>query len=131
MTVTDPAVIRLADSEKIPFGPISFYQPILNGAAGDYPVFTGIQTAEPGYETEPHSHPYVEVLHVLEGAAEAWLVGKEDEKTLLNAGDTIALPPDQPHIFRVAGDQTLRLLGTHLSNQRVVNFTDGNQQVFT
>jgi quercetin dioxygenase-like cupin family protein len=130
MTLNDPAVIRLTDSEKIQFGPISFYQPILNGDAGEFPIFTGIQTAEPGYETEPHSHPYVEVLHILEGAAEAWLVGKEDEKVLLNAGDTIALPPDKPHIFRVAGDDTLRLLGTHISPKRVVNFTDGNQMVF-
>ena len=64
-----------------------------------------------------------------EQRAEAWLVGKEDEKVRLNAGDTIALPPDQPHVFRVAGDTTLRLLGTHISPQRIVKFDDGSESV--
>jgi quercetin dioxygenase-like cupin family protein len=127
---TEPSVIRLENSEKISFGPDSFYQPILNGEAGQFPIFTGIQTAEPGYQTPPHSHPYPEVLHILEGAAEAWMIGAEDDKIRLEAGDTIALPPDKPHAFRVAGDQTLRLLGTHLSPQRIVNFTDGETQIF-
>ncbi len=130
MTLTDATVIRLDESDKISFGPNSFYQPILNGEAGDFPIFTGIQSAEPGYETEPHSHPYTEVLHILDGAAEAWLVGKEADKVLLKAGDTIALPANKPHVFRVAGDQPLRLLGTHISPKRIVNYTDGKQVVF-
>lgn len=133
MTVTDatePSVIRLEKSEKISFGPDSFYQPILNGEAGEFPIFTGIQTAEPGYETPPHQHPYLEVLHILDGTAEAWMVGQEDDKVRLEAGDTIALPADKPHVFRVAGKETLRLLGTHLSPQRIVHFTDGETQIF-
>ena len=36
---------------------------------------TGIQTSQPGYETRVHSHPYVEVLTVIEGRGEAWLDG--------------------------------------------------------
>jgi len=47
----------------------------------------------------------------------------------LTRGDTIALPPNQPHVFRVVGDETLRLLGTHLSPQRIVNYDDGKQTV--
>ena len=69
------------------------------------------------------------MLHVLEGTAEAWLVGKEDEKVCLTSGDTIALPPDRPHIFRVVGDETLRLLGTHLSPRRIVKYDDGTETV--
>ena len=129
MTITDAKVIRLDDSERVSFAEDSFYQPIVNGEAGGYPVFTGIQTAEPGYETPPHSHPYMEILHILDGCAEAWLVGKEDAKVRLEPGDTIVLPAHQPHIFRVAGDNTLRLLGTHISPQRIVNYSDGDTEV--
>ena len=131
MQQTAPIVIRLDNSEKVSFGPDSYYQPILNSTIGDFPIFTGIQTAEPGYQTQPHAHPYTEVLHILEGVAEAWLVDQADQKTLLKAGDTIVLPANRPHIFRVAGNQTLRLLGTHMSSQRVVNYTDGNTVVMT
>ena len=125
MTISEAKVIRLADSERVTFSEDSFYQPIVNGEAGGYPVFTGIQTAEPGYETPPHAHPYIEILHILEGSAEAWLVGKEDAKVRLETGDTIVLPANQLHIFRVAGENTLRLLGTHVSPQRIVNYSDG------
>ena len=41
------------------------------------PVRTGIQTSPPGYETRPHSHPYVEMLTVLEGEGEAWVDGED------------------------------------------------------
>lgn len=129
MTTNNINVARLAQIEKIPFAENSSYQPILNGEAGGLPIFTGIQTAEPGYQTQAHQHPYVEVLHILEGIAEAWLVEKEDEKVRLMPGDTITLPANQSHIFRAVGEQTLRLLGTHLSPQRIVNFDDGKQSV--
>ena len=122
-------VIRLSESAIVPFADNSFYQPILDGEAGGFPIFTGIQTAEPGYETPPHQHPYLEVLHVLEGQMEAWLVANEDEKFLMNPGDTITLPANQLHIFRVAGSSTLRILGTHVSPQRIVDFGDGSRSV--
>ena len=127
MSKSTANVIRLDESEKVQFAENSFYQPILNGEAGGFPIFTGIQTAEPGYQTPPHQHPYLEVLHILEGTAEAWLVGREDDKVQLGAGDTIALPPNQLHVFRAVGDKTLRLLGTHLSEQRIVDYDDGSQ----
>jgi quercetin dioxygenase-like cupin family protein len=129
MSVTEPTVIRLDESKKVVFSSDSFYQPILNSEVGEFPIFTGIQTAEPGYQTPPHAHPYLEILHILEGAAEAWLVEKEEEKVWLKAGDTIVLPANRPHAFRVVGDQNLRLLGTHMSSKRVVNYTDGNTVV--
>jgi quercetin dioxygenase-like cupin family protein len=129
MSTTEPTVIRLDHCEKVTFSPDSYYQPILKGESGNFPIFTGIQTAEPGYQTRPHAHPYLEILHILEGVAEAWLIENEDEKTVLQAGDTIALPANRPHVFRVVGDQTLRLLGTHMSSKRVVNYTDGDTVV--
>ena len=129
MHAAEPTVVRLDTSAKVMFSPDSFYQPILNGEAGDLPIFTGIQTAEPGYQTRPHAHPYIEILHILEGTAEAWMIDAEEEKTVLKAGDTIVLPAHQAHAFRVVGNQTLRLLGTHMSPQRVVHYADGDTSV--
>ena len=62
MPETKASVIRLADSEKVSFAETSFYQPILNGEAGGFPIFTGIQTAEPGYETPAHQHRPLDAL---------------------------------------------------------------------
>jgi mannose-6-phosphate isomerase-like protein (cupin superfamily) len=123
--MADMKVIRLADTEIVKFGPDAVYQLILGDDAGTTPIRTGIQTSQPGYLAPVHSHPYMEVLHVLEGTAEAWMDGREDDKVRLEKGDTIALPPNVPHSFRVVGDQPLRLLGTHVSPKRIVEYKDG------
>jgi mannose-6-phosphate isomerase-like protein (cupin superfamily) len=69
----------------------------------------------------------MEVLHILDGVAEAWIDGHENAKVTLHKGDTIAIPPQVPHSFRVVGDEVLRLLGTHASPKRIVNYKDGAQ----
>lgn len=125
--MTDLKVVRLADTETVSFGPLSNYQPIIGDDAGTTPIRTGIQTAQPGYQAPLHSHPYLEVLHILDGVAEAWMEGREAEKIVLRRGDTIALPPGVPHSFRVVGDQPLRLLGTHASPKRIVEYKDGGR----
>lgn len=121
----DITVIRLDDTERVSFGPLSHYQPIVGDDAGSTPVRTGIQTAQPGYAAPVHSHPYIEILHILDGAAEAWIDGRPESLVVLRKGDTIAVPPETPHAFRVVGDETLRLLGTHVSPKRIVNYQDG------
>jgi mannose-6-phosphate isomerase-like protein (cupin superfamily) len=118
-------VIRLAETDVVKFGPDAVYQLILGDDEGTTPIRTGIQTSQPGYVAPVHSHPYLEVLHILDGVAEAWMDGAENEKVRLEKGDTIALPPNVPHSFRVVGDQPLRLLGTHVSPQRIVTYKDG------
>jgi quercetin dioxygenase-like cupin family protein len=123
--MSEPRVVRLEETETVSFGPLSHYQPIIGDAQGTTPLRTGIQTAQPGYVAPVHSHPYLEVLHILDGEAEAWIDGQEDRAVRLCRGDTIALPPDTPHAFRVVGDQTLRLLGTHASPKRIVSYKDG------
>jgi hypothetical protein len=48
----------------------------------------------------------------------------------LDTSEKVAFSPDsyyQPIIN--VGDQTLRLLGTHMSSKRVVNYTDGDTMV--
>ena len=121
----DATVIRLAETKTVPFGPDSFYQLLVGDDAGNTPVRVGIQTAEPGYVAGLHSHPYLEVIHVLEGTAEAWTEGHEAHPVRLEVGDTIALPPNVPHSFRVAGDRTLRIMGIHASPARIVQYRDG------
>jgi mannose-6-phosphate isomerase-like protein (cupin superfamily) len=121
----EPQVIRLEDAEIVKFGPDAHYQPILGDAEGMTPIRTGIQTSQPGYVAPLHSHPYLEVLHILDGTAEAWIEGGEDRPVTLRKGDTIALQPNVPHSFRVVGDQELRLLGTHVSPRRIVDYKGG------
>jgi len=121
----EPTVVRLDETAIVKFGPDAYYQLILGDDEGSTPIRTGIQTSQPGYVAPMHSHPYLEVLHILDGTAEAWIEGGEDRKVILKRGDTIALAPNVPHTFRVVGDEVLRLLGTHASPRRIVNYKDG------
>ena len=71
-------VIRHAERPTVAFAGGATYQPIIgddNGAG--VPIRTGIQTSPPGYQTRLHSHPYIEILTVIEGRGEAWLAGEE------------------------------------------------------
>jgi len=118
-------VVRLDETSTVKFGPDAIYQPIIGDDEGTTPVRTGIQTSQPGYVAPVHSHPYMEILHILDGVAEAWVDGREEQKVTLRKGDTIAIPPKVPHSFRVVGDEVLRLLGTHASPTRIVDYKDG------
>jgi quercetin dioxygenase-like cupin family protein len=120
-------IVKLQDTPIVSFGPLAHYQPIIGDEEGTTPVRTGIQTSQPGYVAPMHSHPYLEILHILDGRAEAWFEGREDQAVSLEKGDTIALPAGVPHSFRVVGDQVMRLLGTHVSPRRIVNYRDGGQ----
>jgi mannose-6-phosphate isomerase-like protein (cupin superfamily) len=117
-------VIRSQDAAAVSFGPLAQYRR-MTGDDG-LPIFTGVQTCAPGYATPLHWHPYVEYLFVLEGEMEAWLEGCEATPSRLAPGDMIALPACTPHVFRTAGDTTLRILGIHTSPTRIVNVVDAN-----
>ena len=123
--MADYQVVHLAETEIVKFGPDAFYQPIIGDDEGSTPIRTGIQTSEPGYVAPMHSHPYIEILHILEGTAEAWVEGEEDRPVRLEKGDTISMPPGVLHSFRVVGDRPMRLLGTHVSPKRIVDYRDG------
>ena len=43
------------------------YQTLVGDADGTTPVRIGLQVSPPGYSTGTHSHPYLEVITVLEG----------------------------------------------------------------
>jgi mannose-6-phosphate isomerase-like protein (cupin superfamily) len=122
-------VIRYETVPAVAFGALSEYRALVSDDCPDLAVRTGIQTCLPGYQTKPHWHPYVEILHILDGAAEAWEQGREQHTVTLRAGDTIVIPARTWHSFRVVGEHTMRLLGTHLSNQRIVHYDDGSTSV--
>jgi quercetin dioxygenase-like cupin family protein len=121
----DPlTVIREEDRPVVPFPGGATYRTLIgddNGA--DIPIRTGIQTSQPGYATRVHSHPYVEVLTVLEGRGEAWLDG-ELGTTAMAPGVTISIPAGRVHGFRVVGDKPLVTYGIHTFGQRIVRYKD-------
>jgi quercetin dioxygenase-like cupin family protein len=121
----DPlTVIREGDRPVVPFPGGATYRTLIgddNGAG--IPIRTGIQTSQPGYATRVHSHPYVEVLTVLEGKGEAWLDG-EPGTTPMEPGVTISIPAGRVHGFRVIGDQPLVTYGIHTFGKRIVSYKD-------
>lgn len=117
-----PILIRHAERPHVTFpGGVDYCPVIGDDNGGEAPVRTGIQTSPPGYETRPHSHPYVEMLTVLAGEGEAWIAG-ENGRIKLEPGVTIALPANRVHSFRTAGDRPLVTFGIHLSNKRIVDY---------
>jgi quercetin dioxygenase-like cupin family protein len=117
-------LIREDERPVVPFPGGATYRTLIgddNGAA--IPIRTGIQTSAPGYATREHSHPYVEVLTVLEGRGEAWLDG-EPGTVAMAPGVTISIPAGRVHGFRVLGDKPLVTYGIHTFPQRIVNFKE-------
>ena len=94
------------------------------GAAGQSDeVRIGIQTSPPGYATPLHSHPYTEILTILEGEGVAWLEDS-DEEIALAPGMTVMLPAGLPHAFRATGEKPLVTYGLHVSPDRIVHIHD-------
>jgi mannose-6-phosphate isomerase-like protein (cupin superfamily) len=102
------------------FGGGATYQTLVGDAEGSTPVRIGIQVSPPGYATPTHSHPYVEILTILEGTGEAWMQGRDD-LVALQPGMTLILPADLPHWFRATGEQPLKTYGVHASPHRLVD----------
>ena len=104
--------------EEFPGG--ATYQTLVGDDAGSTPVRTGIQLSPPGYATPDHSHPYVEIITVLEGTAEGWCEDRA-EPFALEPGMTLVVPAGERHGFRVTGDGPFKTYGIHTSPHRVVD----------
>ena len=112
-------VIEHARVAHEPFRGGATYQTLVGD--GTTPVRIGIQTSPPGYRTPLHSHPYMEVITVLEGHGEAWIEGSDDI-VALRPGVTLVLPAGVRHWFgATAGETPLRTYGVHASPQRIVD----------
>ena len=113
-------VVNLADVPHETFREGVTYQTLVGDHQGSTPIRIGIQRTNPGSKTPKHSHPYLEVLTVLEGHGEAWM---EDTDNLvpLAPGVTLVLPANLKHWFRATGEATLITYGIHTSPHRIVN----------
>jgi quercetin dioxygenase-like cupin family protein len=117
-------LIRHADRASVAFSGGATYCPVIGDESdAGLPIRVGIQTSPRGYATRPHSHPYVEILTVLEGLGEAWLDG-EDSVVAMEPGVTIAVPANRVHGFRTKGDRPLVTYGIHLSARRIVEYAE-------
>ena len=99
------------------------YQTLVGDQEGSTPVRVGIQTSAPGTRTPLHSHPYLEILTVLEGRGEAWVEG-ERNPALLSPGVTLVLRANLKHWFCAVGEKPLVTYGLHVSPHRIVNVHD-------
>ena len=115
-------LIRHADRPSVTLPGGALYRAIIGDDTGaGVPLRTGIQESPPGYATPLHSHPYAEIITVLEGRGEAWLDGEEGA-VALEPGVTIAVPANRVHGFRNLGDRPLVTFGIHAFEKRVVNY---------
>jgi len=102
------------------------YRTLVGDEVGTTPLRVGFQDSPPGYATPTHSHPYMEVIVVVDGAGEAWLEGEGDH-IAMKPGTTLVLPAGKRHGFRVVGDAPLRIYGIHASPQRIVDIHDAGE----
>ncbi|MGH8101322.1 MAG: cupin domain-containing protein [Chthoniobacterales bacterium] len=76
------------------------------------PISAYIVNAKPGQGPPLHTHPYVEVIFMIEGFA-TLTVG--DETREVHAGAIAVIPPNTPHRFVNSGNATLRQIDIHAS----------------
>jgi quercetin dioxygenase-like cupin family protein len=76
------------------------------------PISAYIVKAKPGQGPPLHTHPYVEVIFVLEGSATVTL-GEEQREA--KAGSIVVVPANTPHRFVNSGDTPLRQIDIHAS----------------
>ena len=118
-------VIHYDDAPVEDFPDGAQYRTLISEKYGGAPVVAGIQTSPPGYATPTHSHPYVEIIFVLGGEAEAWS-GPDVETWRLGPGGTVLFPANEHHGFRVIGEMPLKTYGLHLSPNRIVDIHNGS-----
>jgi quercetin dioxygenase-like cupin family protein len=81
---------------------------------GGVPFTFLLVDAEPGQGPALHSHPYVEVLIVLEGEA---TLNDGQNKRVVGAGDVVVIPAGQAHGFTNSGQGRLRQVDIHASSR--------------
>ncbi len=69
---------------------------------------------ERGKGPDLHLHPYPELFVVQEGTA---VFTAADEEITVDAGNIVVVPAETPHMFKCAGDGTLRVVSVHPSRE--------------
>jgi len=76
-------------------------------------------------ETEIHARVGVEYLLILEGSATFTIEIDGVQKVELQKSDTVELHPGVWHAFTTSSKEVTRLLGIHLSPERIVYYKPG------
>ena len=109
-TGSEPAILRAEDSEALwAVGALMVLKADAEATGGVYTLVD--HTAPAGYETPYHVHHNEdELFYVLEGELEC--LHGEDGEHVVRAGphDTVVLPRDVPHGFRVIGEMPCRMV---------------------
>lgn len=95
--------------EQLPFAGMSHE---FVGETQGAPFSAYIVAAQPGQGPPLHTHPYVEVAFVIEGAA---TITVGDKTRDVRAGGVVVIPADTPHRFVNSGDTILRQIDVHAS----------------
>lgn len=118
-------VSRIADTERVSYGPQSDLRVLVGDESRGTPIRVALQTCQAGYDVPFHCHPYIEYLIVLEGSATFTIEVDGAQKVELGQGDTVELHPGVWHAFTTSATEVTRLLGIHLSAERIVNYKPG------
>jgi len=95
--------------QQLPFQGMSFE---FVGEKEGAPISAYIVNAKPGQGPPLHTHPYVEVIFMLEGCAKL-RIGEETRE--VNAGTIAVVPANTPHRFVNSGETVLRQIDIHAS----------------
>ena len=76
------------------------------------PASIFLTTNQKGEGPSLHVHPYDEVF-VVEAGSALFTVG--DDQVPVDAGHIVVVPPETPHGFKSAGDDSLRVISFHPS----------------
>ncbi len=82
------------------------------------------QWCDPGRGAPTHLHAVEEVLTILAGQAEVWL---GEEKSMLEAGQSLRVPAGRKHGFRNVGDTTLHVQAILAAPIFEASFDDRNE----
>jgi quercetin dioxygenase-like cupin family protein len=118
-------VTRIAETELVSYGPQSDLRVLIGDASHSTPIRAALQTCQPGYDVPYHCHPYIEYLMVLDGSAVFRIEVDGVQKVELQKGDTVELHAGVWHAFTTSPTEVTRLLGIHLSPERIVNYKPG------
>ena len=85
---------------------------LFQGEGHEVPVSIFVTKYQRGQGPDLHLHPYPEVFVVEDGTA-TFTAG--DEQLTVAAGHIVIVPAETPHMFKCAGDDTLRVVSVHPS----------------
>ena len=114
-------VISNTEAQEIPWRP-GYRNFVLAGRDQGLTCVAGYSVIEPGAGAPLHAHKDVdEIFILLEGTLDLQL---GDERHLVNANHTIAIPAGMPHAFFVVGTIPVRMFTFMPRNRAIAEATD-------